>query len=80
MIANNSKLVRRVFLKLTLVAFVVAATIPSTLDALAEQLPNEQGPFDVVILNGRVIDPESNFDGIRNVGVRDVKIDKNAVT
>lgn len=30
--------------------------------------------FDVVILNGRVMDPETNFDGIRNVGVLDGKI------
>ncbi len=30
--------------------------------------------FDVAILNGRVIDPETNFDGIRNVGVLDGKI------
>ncbi|WP_271711550.1 amidohydrolase family protein [Marinigracilibium pacificum] len=27
--------------------------------------------FDVVILNGRVIDPETNFDGVRNVGIKD---------
>ena len=27
--------------------------------------------FDVVILNGRVMDPETNFDGIRNVGIKD---------
>jgi len=27
--------------------------------------------FDLVILNGRVIDPETKFDGIRNVGVKD---------
>jgi len=27
--------------------------------------------FDVVILNGQVIDPETNFDGIRNVGIKD---------
>ena len=30
--------------------------------------------FDLVILNGRVIDPETNFDGIRNVGIIDGKI------
>lgn len=30
--------------------------------------------FDVVILNGRVMDPETNFDGIRNVGILDGKI------
>lgn len=27
--------------------------------------------YDVVILNGRVMDPETNFDGIRNVGIKD---------
>jgi len=27
--------------------------------------------YDIVILNGRVIDPETNLDGIRNVGIKD---------
>jgi hypothetical protein len=27
--------------------------------------------YDVVILNGRVMDPETNFDAVRNVGIRD---------
>lgn len=27
--------------------------------------------FDVVILHGRVMDPETNFDAIRNVGIKD---------
>jgi hypothetical protein len=30
--------------------------------------------YDIVILNGRVMDPETNFDGVRNVGVKDGKI------
>ena len=30
--------------------------------------------FDVVVLNGRVMDPETNFDAIRNVGVKDGRI------
>lgn len=30
--------------------------------------------FDVVILNGRVMDPETNFDGVRNVGIKDGRI------
>ena len=30
--------------------------------------------YDVVIEGGRVIDPETNLDGVRNVGVRDGKI------
>jgi hypothetical protein len=35
--------------------------------------------FDVVILNGRVIDPETNFDGVRNVGVKNGELDTQAV-
>ncbi len=27
--------------------------------------------YDVVILNGRVMDPETNFDAVRNVGIKD---------
>lgn len=30
--------------------------------------------FDVVLLNGRVMDPETNFDAIRNVGIKDGRI------
>ena len=30
--------------------------------------------FDLVINNGRVMDPETGLDAIRNVGVRDGKI------
>ncbi len=32
------------------------------------------GDYDLVILNGRVMDPETNFDAVRNVGVKDGKI------
>lgn len=30
--------------------------------------------YDIVILNGRVMDPETHFDEVRNVGIRDGKI------
>ncbi|EAV43529.1 D-glutamate deacylase [Stappia aggregata IAM 12614] len=30
--------------------------------------------YDLVINNGRVMDPETNFDGVRNVGIKDGKI------
>lgn len=30
--------------------------------------------FDIVILNGRVMDPETKFDAIRNVGIKDGRI------
>ena len=33
-----------------------------------------QSPYDIVILNGRVMDPETNFDGIRNVGIKDRRV------
>lgn len=36
--------------------------------------PHTDTQFDVVILNGRVIDPETKFDDIRNVGIIDGKI------
>ena len=30
--------------------------------------------YDVVILNGRVMDPETMFDAVRNVGIKDGRI------
>ena len=30
--------------------------------------------YDIVLVNGRVMDPESNLDAVRNVGIRDGKI------
>jgi N-acyl-D-glutamate deacylase len=38
--------------------------------------PDSTAPetYDVVINNGRVMDPETNFDGVRNVGIKDGKI------
>ena len=34
----------------------------------------QSNEFDVVILNGRVMDPQSGFDDVRNVGVKDGRI------
>jgi len=42
--------------------------------ALALTLTAMATDYDLVILNGRVMDPETNFDGIRNVGVKGGKI------
>ena len=33
-----------------------------------------QAPFDIVVENGRVMDPESGLDAVRHVGIRDGKI------
>lgn len=60
-----------------------AATLPlaSVVYADAEKLitkplimPNEKGPFDVVIINGRVVDPETGLDAVRNVGLKGKRI------
>ncbi|MCK0155465.1 amidohydrolase family protein [Alcanivorax sp. S6407] len=37
-------------------------------------MPAMAADYDVVINNGRVMDPETNFDGVRNVGIKDGKI------
>src|ERR1700722_7509936 len=43
--------------------------------ALARRSPSPADEaYDVVILNGRVMDPESGLDAVRNVGVKDGKI------
>ncbi|MFZ0955360.1 MAG: amidohydrolase family protein [Candidatus Sulfotelmatobacter sp.] len=43
--------------------------------ALARRPSSRPGEtYDVVILNGRVMDPESGLDAVRNVGVKDGKI------
>lgn len=58
---------------LTAVALLVlipAAARPAP--ASAAQSPT--GSFDVVILNGRVIDPETKLDAARNIGIRGGKI------
>jgi len=36
--------------------------------------PNEPGPYDLVITNGRIMDPETMYDDIANVGVKGGRI------
>ena len=62
-------------MKRTIFALFISALIFTSCEQTATKKaadPNQE--FDVVILNGRVMDPETNFDGIRNVGVKDGKI------
>ena len=47
---------------ITLIASMLMVTMASAAD------------FDIVLLNGRVMDPETKFDGVRNVGIKDGKI------
>ncbi len=37
-------------------------------------VPNESGPYDLVIEAGRVIDPETSLDAVRNVGINGGRI------
>lgn len=46
------------------IAYILSACLIFTVSANAQD-------YDVVILNGRVMDPETNFDGVANVGIRD---------
>jgi N-acyl-D-glutamate deacylase len=54
--------------------FISALIFSSCKEAVTEKGADPTQEFDVVILNGRVMDPETNFEGIRNVGVKDGKI------
>ncbi|WP_420392383.1 amidohydrolase family protein [Acuticoccus sp.] len=53
-----------------------AAVLPINLRAqeASPALPNEDGPFDLVLEGGRVIDPETGLDAVRNVGIKDDRI------
>jgi N-acyl-D-aspartate/D-glutamate deacylase len=55
-----------------LAGLVVVLTLPATPASVpgAQDVP----AFDVVLANGRVMDPESNLDAIRHVGIRAAKI------
>ena len=48
--------------------------LASSVLAIAIGMPAMAADYDVVILNGRVMDPETDFDGVRNVGIKDGKI------
>src|SRR6476660_5365238 len=51
---------------------VAIATICVTLAACAREQPP---PYDLVVANGRVLDPESGLDAVRHLGIRGGKID-----
>lgn len=60
--------VRRVVSK----ALIISLSVTASLIALTNfclTASAEPPDYDVVILNGRVIDPESGFDAIRNIGI-----------
>jgi N-acyl-D-aspartate/D-glutamate deacylase len=57
-------------MKRTLLLVAPVAIVLVAVMRLLAQVP-ANGPFDLVIANGRVIDPESNTDGVRAVGISD---------
>ena len=54
--------------RLVLISLIASVSIWYVLQA--------QENYDIVILNGRVMDPETDFDAVRNVGIRDGRIVK----
>ncbi|ELJ8616144.1 aminoacylase [Vibrio vulnificus] len=54
-------------LKLTALSLMAVLGTALSFSAVSET-------YDIVINNGRVMDPETNFDAVRNVGVKDGKI------
>ena len=56
--------------------FIAALTFASPMGAAdSARAQSARADYDVVILNGRVMDPESGLDAVRNVGVRDGRIE-----
>src|SRR5207247_326532 len=64
-------LIVRRWLKWAAALLLVAAAVALTVGSGAS---NGTETYDVVIANGRVMDPESGLDAIRNVGIRSGKI------
>lgn len=56
-----------------IIRFILALLLLSACGAPANK-PASDSDYDIVILNGRVIDPETGLDAIRNVGLRGDKI------
>ena len=62
---------RRVVVSLVMMFVVLGAPVRAAGDASASNALPASTVFDVVILNGRVIDPETGLDDTRNVGIKD---------
>ncbi len=57
--------------KTILLFFVTVLLFSSCNETTTIKGPDLNQEFDIVILNGRVMDPETNFDAVRNVGIKD---------
>ena len=56
-------------------AGVAICLVLSGCDSHPETGQDAETPFDIVIQNGRVIDPETGLDAVRSVGVRADRIE-----
>jgi len=65
---NDTKFTRREFVR-TASAMLAAVSLPKIAWAMAPA-----GKFDLVINNGRVMDPETMLDAVANVGIKDGRI------
>jgi N-acyl-D-glutamate deacylase len=53
---------------------LVAAPVAEA-ESSADVRAADQGAFDLIVANGRVIDPETGLDGVRSVGIRNGRIE-----
>ncbi|MDX8530820.1 amidohydrolase family protein [Mesorhizobium sp. VK25A] len=71
----NGGMTRRALMAM---AAAATATAITPVASLAQGNPvlrnNEEGPYDLVIRHGRVIDPETGLDAVRDVGIKDNRI------
>jgi N-acyl-D-aspartate/D-glutamate deacylase len=63
----------KLFLRVSLLSVFVSFCAITTL-AVLRHVGASPKDFDLVILNGRVIDPESRLDAVRNIGITDGRI------
>lgn len=61
-----NRLTTRSGIRIIIVSCLVAIALGATANL---NIASPQETYDVVILNGRVVDPESKLDGIRNIGI-----------
>ena len=64
---------KRVFHRENFLCSLAACAVAVTTIAACSNGVSQES-YDVVILNGRVMDPETEFDAVRNVGIRDGRI------
>ena len=55
-------------------AVVITATLSADTSNVRQTSPRPKELFDVVLANGRVVDPDTKPDAVRNVGIKDGRI------